>query len=48
MKYKVTVEIGNVIEEYIIEASTKIKAYSKCLAENKHLEYITKINSIKL
>lgn len=47
-KYKVIIEIGNIIEEYIIEAPTKIKAYSKCLDQNKHLQYISQISSIKL
>ena len=47
-KYKVIVEMGSLVEEYIIEAPTKIKAYTKCLNQNKHLCLITQIKSKKI
>lgn len=48
-RYLVTVEMDyGIPDQYIVEAPTKIKAYVKCLNENKHLCGIIQIKSKKI
>lgn len=45
MKFKIYVNIDNQITEYIIEAKTKIMAYSKLFMQKRKLRGIIEIRS---